>query len=417
MGGEADRLQAPAFDIRAVRAAFPALHQQVHGKPLVYLDNAASTQKPRAVLETLAHYYGREYANVHRGVHHLSGRVTDAYEQARTEVAGFINAPSVREVVFLRGATEAINLVAQTWGRVNIRSGDEILVTGMEHHANIVPWQMLCEQTGAVLKVAPVADDGTLDLDTFGELLGDRTRLVAVTHVSNVLGTVNPVAEIAALARRHGARVLVDGAQAVPHLRVDVQAIDCDFYVFSGHKMYGPTGIGVLWGRADLLEAMPPWQGGGEMIRTVDFEQGTTYAGIPQKFEAGTPHFVGAIGLGAAIDYLETIGMDAIAAWERELCDYAMQAVAEVPGVRVIGTAPDKGAILSFVMDGAHPHDIGTILDMQGIAVRTGHHCAMPLARRFGVPATVRASLSFYNTPAEIDALIAALHKVHEVLK
>ncbi len=404
------------MDVEKVRADFPALHQMVHGKPLVYLDNAASAQKPRIVLDTLQHYYSKEYANVHRGVHYLSEQATQAYELAREKVRAFINAGDTREIVFVRGTTEAINLVAQSYARPGFKAGDEILITTMEHHSNIVPWQLLCEQTGAVLKVAPVNDAGELLLEAFEQCLGPRTRLVAVTHLSNALGTINPVEQIIEMTHAHGARVLVDGAQAVPHLGVDVQALDCDFYAFSGHKLYGPTGIGVLFAKAELLEAMPPYQGGGEMISEVTFEK-TTYADIPLKFEAGTPHFVGAIGMGAAIDYVTGIGLDTIAQHEHSLTEYGTQILGEIPGLRIIGTAHHKGSILSFVLEGIHAHDLGTILDQAGVAVRTGHHCAMPVMERFGVPATTRASLALYNTQQELDQLAAAIHEARKIFR
>ena len=397
-----------------VRAQFPALHQQVHGRPLVYLDNAASAHKPQAVIDTVNRCYSRDYSNVHRGVHELSERATREYEQARDTVRAFINARESREIVFVRGTTEAINLVAHSWGRKQLKAGDEILITEMEHHANIVPWQLLSEQTGAVLRVAPITDRGELILDEFERRLGERTGLVAVTHVSNALGTINPIKRITDMAHAHGARVLVDGAQSVPHMPVDVQSLDCDFYAFSGHKLYGPTGIGALYGKAELLEAMPPYQGGGEMIRQVTFQK-STFAPTPQKFEAGTPHIVGAIGMAAAIDYLNGIGMDAIARYDRQLLDYAMDALVDIPKLRVIGEAPDKAGILSLAFDDIHPHDLGTILDHEGVAIRTGHHCCMPLMERYCVPATARASLAFYNTRADIDALVAALHKAREM--
>jgi len=403
----------PALGER-VRAQFPALHQQVNDRPLVYLDNAATAHKPQAVIDTVNRCYSRDYSNVHRGVHQLSERATREYEQARETVRAFINARESREVVFVRGTTEAINLVAHSWGRSHLKTGDEILITEMEHHANIVPWQLLSEQTGAVLRVAPITDRGELMLEEFERRLGERTRLVAVTHVSNALGTINPVRRITDMAHARGAKVLVDGAQSVPHMPVDVQSLDCDFYAFSGHKLYGPTGIGALYGKAGLLEAMPPYQGGGEMIRQVTFQK-STFAPTPQKFEAGTPHIVGAVGMAAAIDYLNGIGMDAIARYDRELLDYAMAALQDIPKLRVIGEAPDKAGILSLAFDDIHPHDLGTILDHEGVAIRTGHHCCMPLMERYCVPATARASLAFYNTRADIDALVAALHKAREM--
>ena len=403
-------------DIERIRGDFPILHQEVHGKPLVYLDNAATSQKPRQVIAALDHYYNTDNSNIHRGVHTLSERATVAHEGARDKVKQFLNAADHREIVFVRGATEAINLVAQSYARPRLKPGDEILITEMEHHSNIVPWQMVCEQTGAVLKVVPIGETGELLIDEFHRLLSVRTRLVAVVHVSNALGTVNPVEEIVTAAHAQGVPVLLDGAQAVPHVAVDVQALDCDFYAFSGHKLYAPTGIGVLYGKAALLEAMPPYQGGGEMIRSVSFVK-TEYNALPHKFEAGTPHIAGAIGLGAAIDYVANIGLPAIAAWEDELLRYATARALEIPGVRIIGTARDKTGILSFVLDGVHPHDIGTILDHEGVAIRTGHHCAMPVMEHFAVPATARASLALYNTRGDIDRLIAAILKVKEVFR
>ena len=411
-------LRAPAtscaFDVAAVRQDFPILHQLVHGQPLAFLDSAASAQRPEQVIEAMAEYYRRDHANVHRGVYQLSQRATAAFEGAREKVTRFINAASSREVIFTRGTTEAINLVAQSWGRANLGVGDDIVITHLEHHANIVPWQMLCEQTGATLKVIPMTPTGELDMAAAAELIGPQTRLLAFGHVSNALGTINPVAELVALARSAGALVLVDGAQGVPHMRVDVQALDCDFYAFSGHKMFGPTGIGVLWGREELLKAMPPWQGGGDMILAVSFEK-TTYNQLPWKFEAGTPNIAGAIGLGAAIDYLERLDFEGAAAWEHELLAYGTAALGAVEGLRIIGTAPHKAAVISFSLEGVHPHDIGTIVDHAGVAIRTGHHCAMPVMEYFGVPATARASFAFYNTKAEIDRLVVALRQAREV--
>jgi cysteine desulfurase/selenocysteine lyase len=407
-------MTAPRFDVAAVRRDFPVLHQEVHDKPLAYLDNAASSQHPVQVIEAVAEYYRLDHANVHRGVHQLSQRATDAFEGAREKVRRFINAASEREVIFTRGTTEAINLVAQSWGRSSLGPGDEVVISHLEHHANIVPWQMLCQQTGAALKVIPMTREGEIDLAAAREIIGPATRLLAFTHVSNALGTISPVAELTALAREVGALVLLDGAQGVPHMRVDVQALDCDFYVFSGHKMFAPTGIGVLWGREELLQAMPPWQGGGDMILAVTFEK-TTYNQLPWKFEAGTPHIAGAIGLGAAIDYLEGLDFDAAAAWEHELLEYGTARLEEVTGLRIIGTSPHKAAVISFTLDGVHPHDIGTIVDHAGVAIRTGHHCAMPVMDFFGVPATARASFAFYNTREEIDRLAAALQQAREV--
>jgi cysteine desulfurase/selenocysteine lyase len=403
-----------AIDVTAIRADFPVLRQLVHGKPLVYLDSAATAQKPCTVIDAVNRFYAVDCANIHRGVHELSQRSTAAYEKARTTAQRFLNAASETELIFVRGATEAINLVAQSWGRANVKAGDEIIISALEHHSNIVPWQMLCEQTGAVLRVIPIDDRGELILEHYEKLLNARTRMVAVAHVSNALGTINPIARIIELAHRAGARTLIDGAQAVPHIGVDVQALDADFYVFSGHKLFGPTGVGMLYGKAQLLAAMPPYQGGGDMIRTVTFEK-TTYNDPPYTFEAGTPNIAGGIGLGAAFDYVSAIGLDAIAAYEHELLVYGTERLEAIPGLRIIGTAREKAAVLSFVMEGIHPHDIGTVLDRLGIAVRTGHHCAQPVMDRFGIPATTRASLAFYNTAAELDHLAAGLHKVREM--
>ncbi len=403
------------FDVKRLREDFPILHQTLrNGHSLVYLDNAATTQKPRAVIDALVHYYERDNANVHRGVHELSQRSTDAFEQARTKVQRFVGAAHPREIVFTRGTTEAINLVAQSWGRANVGPGDEVLISAMEHHSNIVPWQMLCEEKGARLRVWPIDDRGELVGEELPRLLGPRTKILALTHISNALGTVNPVREIVERAHERGVAVLLDGAQAVAHMRVDVRDLGCDFYCFSGHKLYGPTGIGVLYGRSERLEAMAPWQGGGEMIASVSFEK-TTYNVLPHKFEAGTPHIAGAIGLGVAIDYVRSVGLDAIAAYEADLLAYGTRALASVPRLRLIGTAREKASVLSFVMEGVHPHDVGTILDQEGIAIRTGHHCAQPVMDRFGIPATARASLAFYNTRHEIDALVSGLGKVAEV--
>ncbi|EXF93481.1 cysteine desulfurase [Pseudomonas fluorescens HK44] len=406
----------PGYDVERVRRAFPILAETIYGKPLIYLDSAATSQKPQAVIDVMSHFFSKENANVHRGVHYLSVRATEEYEKARAKVQGFLNAESVEEIVFVRGTTEAVNLVAQTYGKTQLRAGDEVLITAMEHHSNIVPWQMLCEQTGARLRVAPINDAGELLLDELERLIGPRTRLVAVTHVSNVLGTINPIRRIVDLAHARGVRVLVDGAQAAPHLKVDVRALGCDFYALSGHKMYGPTGIGVLYGRHELLESMPPYQGGGDMILSVSFEK-TVYNKPPYKFEAGTPNMAGAIGLGAAIDFLAELGPEAIAAHEQAVQAYATRALATVSGLRLIGMAADKVGVLSFVLDGIHPHDIGTILDREGIAIRTGHHCAQPLMNRFGVAATARASLGCYSTERDIDALVAGLAKVQEVFR
>jgi cysteine desulfurase/selenocysteine lyase len=404
-----------ALDVASIRSDFPVLERTVHGLPLSYLDNAASSQRPRAVIDAMSRYYETSHANVHRGVHTLSQEATDLFEGAREKVRRFINAKSTTEIIFVRGTTEAINLVAQSYGRPTLGPGDEILISWLEHHANIVPWQMLCQQTGATLKVAPITQSGEVDFDAFVALLSPRTKLVALAHVSNALGTVIPVHRFIAAARARGVPVLLDGAQAVPHMTVDVQALDCDFYAFSGHKMCGPTGIGVLYGRESLLNTMPPWQGGGDMILAVSFEK-TVYNGLPYKFEAGTPDIAGAIGLGAAIDYLETLGMERIAAAEQALLVYANEQLATVPGLRFIGTAPEKAAVVSFTIDRVHPHDLGTILDHEGVAIRTGHHCAMPVMDFFGLPATARASFAFYNTRAEIDRLVAALHTAREML-
>ncbi len=403
------------LDPDAIRGDFPILGTLVHGRPLVYLDNAATTQKPRRVLEAIRRYYESMNSNIHRGIHHLSELATKAYEGARVKAARFINAADPREIVFVRGATEAINLVARSFVRPRLRPGDEMLITHMEHHSNIVPWQMLRDETGAALRVVPIDDRGELILEELERLLTPRTRILSVTHVSNALGTVNPVKRIAETARARGIPVLVDGAQAAAHTRVDVRDIGCDFYAFSGHKVYGPTGIGVLWGRAELLEAMAPWQGGGDMILSVTFEK-TVYNTIPHKFEAGTPHIEGTVGLGEALDYLSAPpGLDAVAAHERALARYAEERLREIKGLRIIGTAREKAGVISMVMEGVHPHDIGTILDREGIAIRTGHHCAQPVMERFGVPATARASLGLYNTRQDIDALVSGLRRVREV--
>jgi len=410
------KARSTTFDVERVRRDFPILSREIAGHPLAYLDNAASAQRPQSVIDAEAHYYEEIHANVHRGVHTLSQLATEAYEGARDKVRRFINAASVREIVLVRGTTEAINLVAQSFARPRLAPGDEILITWLEHHANIVPWQLLAEQTGAKLRVAPINQAGEVEMEAFERLLSARTRLVAVAHVSNALGTIVPVRRIIAAAHARSLPVLLDGAQAVPHMRVDVRELDCDFYAFSGHKMFAPTGIGVLYGREALLQAMPPWQGGGDMILKVSFE-GTTFNELPHKFEAGTPNIAGAVGLGAAIDYLEALGMDRIGAYEHQLLDYATTALQKVPGLRLIGTAAEKASVLSFVLDGIHAHDVGTILDSEGIAIRTGHHCAMPVMDFFGVPATARASLAFYNTRAEIDRLVAALAKAREVFR
>ncbi len=408
------RVRQP-LDVEAIRREFPVLARSVHGKPLCYLDNAASSQRPRRVIDAISTYYETHHANVHRGVHALSQEATDLYEGAREKVRHFIGARSTREVVFVRGTTEAINLVAQSYARPRLRAGDEILISWLEHHANIVPWQMVCEQTGAALRVIPMTRAGELDFEAFRSLLGERTRLLALAHVSNALGTVVPVRRYIAEARRRGVPVLLDGAQAVPHMAVDLQELDCDFYCFSGHKMCGPTGIGVLYGREALLGDMPPWQGGGDMILSVSFER-TTYNDLPWKFEAGTPHIAGAVGLGAAIDYFQQLGLDRIAAAEHELLAYATARLSSVEGLEIVGTAAEKAAVVSFTMRGIHPHDLGTILDMEGVAIRTGHHCAMPVMDYYGLPATARASFAFYNTRAEVDRLVAALGVAREML-
>jgi len=402
------------LDVTSIRQDFPILRRQVHSRPLVYLDNASTTQKPQAVIDRLTRFYAEENANVHRGVHRLSELATDAYETARAAVAGFLNAAASREIVFVRGTTEAINLVADSFGRSRVGAGDAVVISAMEHHSNLVPWQRLCEERGARLRIIPTSDAGELDLDAYEALLDDRTRIVAVVHVSNALGTINPIEDIARLAHGRGIPVLVDGAQAAAHMPVDVQALGCDFYAFSGHKMLGPTGIGALYARASLLEAMPPYQSGGDMISSVTFER-TTYNALPHRFEAGTPHIAGAVALGAAIDYLTAIGLDRIACAEHGLLAYATTVLSDIPGVRVIGTARRKAGILSFVLDGVHPHDIGTMLDRDGIAIRAGHHCCQPLMHRLGLAGTARASLALYNSRDEIDALGAALHRVREM--
>ena len=402
------------FPIEKIRADFPILAEKIRNKPLVYLDNAATCQKPQAVIDSISYLYSHDYANVHRGVHTLSVRSTDKFEGSRTKIKDFINAASEKEIIFVRGATEAINLVAQTYGKVNIQAGDEILITAMEHHSNIVPWQMLCEQTGAILKVAPINLKGELIFAEFEKLLSDKTMLVAVVHMSNALGTINPVKKIIAAAHGKNIPVLLDGAQAIPHMKIDVQELDCDFYVFSGHKLYAPSGVGVLYGKQALLEAMPPYQGGGDMIRKVTFAE-TEYNTLPYKFEAGTPSIADVVGLGAAIDYLNEIGMDSIAAYEAELLIYATDKAKQIKGLRLIGEAAEKGAILSFVLDKIHPHDIGTMLDSLGIAIRAGHHCAMPVMDFFQVPATARASFAMYNTKQEIDGLMEGISSLIEV--
>ena len=402
------------FDAEKVRADFPVLQQLVNGKPLVYLDNGATSQKPQAVIDELVRYYTTENANVHRGVHTLSQNATEDYENARAKLRGLLNAADDHEIIYTSGTTQSINIVAQSYGRQNIGPGDEIIVSNMEHHSNIVPWQMLCEEKGAVLRVVPIDDTGELLMDEYERMLSPRTKLVSITHVSNALGTILPVEQIIELAHAHGVPVLLDGAQAVPHMAVDVRKLDCDFYVFSGHKLFGPTGTGVLYGKAELLDAMPPVQGGGEMIKSVTFEK-TIYNDLPYKFEAGTPNIAGAVGLGAAVDYVQSVGYETFAAHEDELLDYGTKALEQIGGLRIIGTSPRKAGILSFVMENVHPHDIGTILDSEGIAVRTGHHCAQPVMQRFQIPATARASLAMYNTKEDIDALVRAIDRVIEV--
>lgn len=414
MSSPAATAEHVGLDVERIRADFPALHQEAHGRPLVYLDNAATTQKPRRVIDTVTHFYEHDCANVHRGVHLLSQRATVAYERARTTIKDHLGAADSREIVFTRGTTEAVNLVASSFVRPRIGPGDEILITGMEHHSNIVPWQLLCEATGAELKVVPITDQGELVLDRYAELLSDRTKIVGVVHVSNALGTVNPVKTMIELAHAKSIPVLVDGAQAVPHAAVDVRELDCDFYAFSGHKAYGPTGIGALYGKREHLLEMVPYQGGGDMILSVTFDR-TLYAEPPHRFEAGTPNIEGAIGLAAALDYLDSLGLDAVAAHEAALLEIATEAVLAIPGIRLIGAAEHRAGAVSFVMDGVHPHDIGTILDSEGVAVRAGHHCAQPVMQRFGISATVRASFGIYNTTDEIGRLTEGLHKVKEV--
>jgi len=402
------------YDVDRIRGDFPILSRHVRGKPLVYLDNAATTQKPQAMIDRIVRYYAEENSNVHRGVHYLSEIATAAYEDARSTVKRFINAGSEKEIVFTRGTTESINLVAASWGRKNVKAGDEVLITAIEHHSNIVPWQLLCDETRAILRVAPVNDAGEILLDEFAKLLTPRTKIVAFGHASNALGTINPIRKMIALAHANGSLVLVDGAQGVPHVTVDVRELDCDFYAFSAHKVYGPTGTGVLYGKEALLDAMPPYQGGGDMILSVSFEK-TTYNTLPYKFEAGTPNIAGVIGMAAALDYVSAVGLPGIAAHEHDLLTYATARLEEIDGLRIIGTAAEKASVISFTLEGVHPHDIGTILDQEGIAIRTGHHCAQPLMMRFKVPATGRASFGMYNTRDEADALVAGLQKVIEV--
>ena len=402
------------FDVEAVRRDFPILSREIGGKPLVYLDSAATSQKPQVVIDALVAYYSDINANVHRGVHTLSQEATDAYEGARSKVREFINAAEDAEIIFTRGTTEGINLVAQTLGAQRAEQGSEVIISNMEHHSNVVPWQILCEQRGARLRVVPINEDGELLMDEYEKLLGPQTALVSIVHMSNALGTINPVKDIVAMAHAHGVPVLLDGAQSVPHLPVDVRDLDCDFYAFSGHKLFGPTGIGVLYGKREWLESMPPYQGGGEQIKSVTFEK-TIYNDLPYKFEAGTPHIAGVVGLGAAIDYVNGIGLERAAAYEHELLEYGTEQLQAIEGLRLIGTARHKASVLSFLLDNIHPHDIGTVLDTQGIAIRTGHHCAQPLMQRFQIPATARASLAFYNTRAEIDALVEGIHRTFEV--
>jgi cysteine desulfurase / selenocysteine lyase len=405
---------SPPFDLERIRADFPILGRRIRGKPLVYLDNAATSQKPQSVIDAVTRFYTAENANIHRGVHYLSERATAAYDGVREDVARFINAPSSRQVIFTKGTTEGINLVAQSYGRPQLKPGDDIVITAMEHHSNIVPWQLLCEQTGAVLKAAPFNERGELDVGGLEALLSPRTKLVALVHLSNALGTINPVKTVVDLAHQRGIPVLVDGAQAAPHLPVNVQDLDCDFYVFSGHKVFGPTGVGVLYGREALLERMPPYQGGGDMIATVSLQR-STWAPLPAKFEAGTPMIAQVAGLGAALKYIEAVGLESVAVWERELLAYATERIMEIEGVRIIGTAEHKASVLGFIMNEVHPHDIGTILDNEGVAIRAGHHCAQPVMERFGVPATARASFAFYNTREEVDAFIAGLTTVKKM--
>ena len=413
---QASRNGSASFDVDRLRRDFPILSETVYGKPLVYLDSAATSQKPKRVIEAMVRFFFKENANVHRGVHYLSERATEEYEGARAKLQRFLNAEHAHEIIFVRGTTEAVNLVAQTYGKTHVGEGDEILITAMEHHSNIVPWQMLCEEKRARLRVAPMSDSGELLLEELESLIGPKTKLVAVTHVSNVLGTINPIRRIVEMAHARGARVLVDGAQAAPHRKIDVQALGCDFYAISGHKMYGPTGIGVLYGKSELLEEMPPYQGGGDMILSVSFEK-TVYNKPPNKFEAGTPNIGGAVGLAAAVDFLEGLDHDALSAHEHDLLAYGTRVLLEVPGLRLVGTASEKASVLSFLLDDIHPHDMGTILDREGVAIRTGHHCAQPLMKRLGVAATARASLACYSTRKDIDALVVGLEKVREVFR
>lgn len=406
------RLEQAPFDVARLRQDFPVLNREVHGKPLIYLDNAATSQTPQQVIDVFSDYYSRYNANIHRGLHTLADEATAAFEGTRHKVRSFLNAEDARQIIFTRGTTEAINLVAQSWGRTHLAPGDEVLISMLEHHSNIVPWQLLAAEIGFTIKVIPVKDDGSLDMDAYRTLLSERTKLVAVNHVSNALGTINPVQEMSALAHQYDALILIDGAQATPHQRVDVQAINADFYAFSGHKVYGPTGVGVLYGKQALLEAMPPWQGGGEMIKTVSFDVGSTFADIPHKFEAGTPAIAEVIALGRALEWVESVGVEAIGAWEGVLLEHATQAANRIDGMRILGTAPQKAGVLSFVVDGAHSQDIGLLIDQLGVAIRTGNHCAQPLLTHFGVEATCRASFAAYNTLEEVDSFIEALHRV-----
>ena len=409
-----EEITHPVFDVNVLRQDFPILTEEVYGKPFTYLDSAASAQKPLQVIEAISKVYSTEYSNVHRGVHYMSQKATDAMEEAREKIKSFVNASSIREIIFVRGATEGINLVASSWGRRNLSAGDEIILTMLEHHSNIVPWQLIAEEVGAFLKVVPIDRDGVLDMDTYSNLLSNKTKFVAVTHVSNALGTILPVTELIRLAHERGAKVLVDGCQAAPHMKIDVRALDADFYVLSGHKIYGPSGIGILYGKEKLLEAMPPYQGGGEMIDVVTFDK-TTYADLPFKFEAGTPHIAGAIGMGAAVNYITAVGLDNIAVHENDLLKYGTNKLKGIDNLEIVGQAPEKAAILSFNLTGVHPHDVGTILDREGIAVRTGHHCAQPVMDYFDIASTVRASLGLYNNRSDIDALVAALERVKEI--
>ncbi len=405
---------AVEFDGAAIRSEFPILSQRVNGKPLVYLDNAATSQKPQRVIDAMNRYYLEENSNIHRGVHYLSDKATQSYEAARGKIRQFINAGHTREIIFVRGTTEGVNLVATSFGRNHVGPGDEVIVSAMEHHSNLVPWQMLCQEKGATLRIIPMNDRGELFMDKYEKMLNDRTRLVSVVHVSNVLGTVNPVRDIIRLAHDHGVPVFVDGAQAIPHMRVDVRELDCDFYAFSAHKVFGPTGVGVLYGKSDLLEAMPPYQGGGDMIKSVTYHK-TIYNDLPYKFEAGTPNIVGGVGLGETIDFLSTLDRDAVARYEHDLLSYATEVLSGIPGLTIIGTAREKASVISFVLEGIHPHDIGTILDDDGIAIRTGHHCAQPVMQCFGIPATARASFALYNTKEEVDLLGRGIRRVKEV--